>query len=40
METDEVKVEDAKCLRKKGDFRHINVAELDAVVKRINLAVK
>ena len=33
-------VEDASWLRKKDDGAHINVAELDAVVKGVNLAVK
>lgn len=33
-------VEDAAWLRKRGDSGHINVAELDAVVKGVNLALK
>ena len=33
-------VEDASWLRKKGDFNHINVAELEAILKGINLALK
>ena len=33
-------VEDASWLRKKDDTAHINVAELDAVVRGINLALK
>ena len=33
-------VEDAAWLRKKDDFNHINVAELEAVLKGINLALK
>ena len=33
-------VEDAAWLRKKDDYAHINVSELDAVIKGINLAVK
>ena len=32
--------EDVAWLRKKSDFNHINVAELDAVVKGLNLAIK
>ena len=32
--------EDATWLRKKNDYNHINVAELDAVLKGINLAIK
>lgn len=32
-------VEDAALLRKKKDFHHINVAELDAAMKGINMAV-
>ena len=35
-----VKVEDAAWLRKKDDFQHINVAELEAVLKGINLCAK
>ena len=33
-------VEEAAWLRKKYDYAHINVAELDAVSKGLNLAVK
>ena len=33
-------VEDAAWLRKKTDFSHINVAELEAVLKGVNLALK
>ncbi|GAB1600005.1 hypothetical protein Ahia01_000278000, partial [Argonauta hians] len=33
-------VEDAAWLRKKGDAGHINVAELDAVMKGVNLAIR
>ena len=40
LEIDNVEVEDAAWLRKKSDFGHINVAELDAVLKGINLALK
>lgn len=40
LEIDGIKVEDAAWLRKRGDFGHINVAELDAVLKGVNLAVK
>ena len=32
--------EDATWLRKKNHYNHINVAELDAVLKGINLAIK
>lgn len=40
LEMDGVDVEDAAWLRKKGDHGHINVAELDAVLKGVNLALK
>ena len=40
LEIDNVEVEDAAWLRKKDDFGHINVAELDAVLKGVNLALK
>ena len=40
LEIGGVAVEDASWLRKKEDFNHINVAELDGVLKGINLAVK
>ena len=33
-------VEDAAWLRKKSDYNHINVAELEAVLKGVNLALK
>ena len=33
-------VEDAAWLRKKEDFNHINVAELEAALKGLNLAIK
>ena len=33
-------VEDAAWLRKQTDYSHINVAELDAVIKGLNLAIK
>ena len=33
-------VEDAAWLRKKDDFNHINVAELEAVLKGVNMAIK
>ena len=32
-------VEDASWLRKEADHSHINVAELEAVSKRVNLAI-
>ena len=35
-----VVAEDAAWLRKKDDASHINVAELDAVLKGVNLALK
>ena len=40
MEIGSLVAEDATRLRKKNDYNHINVAELDAVLKRINLAIK
>ena len=40
LEINGVAVEDAAWLRKKEDFNHINVAELEAVLKGINLALK
>ena len=40
LEIDNITVEDAACLRKKDDFGHINVAELDAVLKDVTLALK
>nr|XP_027233814.1 uncharacterized protein LOC113825211 [Penaeus vannamei] len=40
LETGNETVEDGACLRKKDDYNHINVAEVDAVLKGINLALK
>lgn len=40
LEMGGVTVEDAAWLRKKNDFSHVNVAELDAVMKGINLTLK
>ena len=40
LEEDGDKIEDAAWLRKKDDTAHINLAELDAVVKGLNLAIK
>ena len=40
LEIDNVEVEDAAWLRKKDDLGHINVANLDAVFKGVNLALK
>ncbi len=40
VEIDGCVVEDATCLRKPSDIGHINVAELDAVLKGVNLALK
>ncbi|XP_067931809.1 uncharacterized protein [Watersipora subatra] len=40
IEVGDVVVEDASWLRKEDDGAHINVAELDAVVKGLNLAMK
>ena len=40
LEIDNVEVEDAAWLRKNDDFGHINVAELDAVLKGVNLGLK
>ena len=40
LEVDGVVAEDAAWLRKKTDYNHINVAELEAVLKGVNLAVK
>ena len=34
-----VKVEDRSWLREQGDKRHINVAEPDAVIKGLNMAI-
>ena len=40
LEIDNVEVEDAAWLRNKDDFGHINVAELDVMLKGVNLALK
>ena len=40
VEKDNIVVEDAAWLRKKTDFNHINVAELEAVLNGINLRLK
>ena len=40
IETGGVKAEDGSWLRKSDDYHHINVAELDGVLKGINLGVK
>lgn len=40
LEIADVVVEDAAWLRKSDDVGHINVAELEAVLKGVNLAVK
>ena len=40
LEIDNQVVEDAAWLRKKNDFNHINVAELEAILKGVNLALK
>ena len=40
LEVDGYAVEDTAWLRKRDDFTHINVAELEAVLKGINLALK
>lgn len=40
VEIDGVAVEDMSWMRKKDDYTHINVAELEAVLKGINLGVK
>ena len=40
VEKDNMVVEDAAWLRKKTDFNHINVAELEAVLKGVNLGLK
>lgn len=40
LEVDGRIVEDASWLRKKGDCMHINVAELEAAIKGVNLAVR
>ena len=38
LEIDSCAVEDAVWLRKESDYNHINVAELEAVLKGANLA--
>lgn len=40
LQIGDVIVEDAAWLRKKGDAAHVNVAELDAVIQGINLAIR
>ena len=40
VEADDKVLEDASWLRKKEDGQHINVAELDAILKGLNLALK
>lgn len=40
LEIDGCAVEDAAWLRKESDFSHINVAELEAILKGVNLALK
>jgi ribonuclease HI len=40
LQIEDVTVEDAAWLRKKNDGMHINLAELDAVVRGLNLAIK
>lgn len=40
LEIGDETVEDGAWLRKKDDYNHINVAELDAVLKGVNLALK
>ena len=40
VDIDGVTVEDAAWMRKKGDYNHINVAELEAVLKGVNLCIK
>ena len=40
VEVDNIIVEDAAWLRKKNDYNHINVAELEATLKGVNLAIK
>ena len=40
MEVHGTVIEDAAWLRKTSDFAHINVAELEAVLKGLNLALK
>lgn len=40
VKTDSIIVEDTAWLRKKTDYDYINVAELDATIKGVNLALK
>ena len=40
IEVNDVVAEDGAWMRKSDDFNHINVAELEAVLKGINLCVK
>lgn len=40
LQKGDIVVADAACLRKKDDCGHINVAELDAALKGVNLALK
>ena len=40
LEIDGAVVEDGSWLRKKNDYNHINVAELDAIMKGVNMAIK
>ena len=40
VKIDGVMFEDAAWLRRKCDYNHINVAELEATVKDVNLALK
>ena len=40
LEIENKGVEDATLLWKKGDYNHINVAELEAILKGVNLALK
>ena len=40
LEVDWRVVEDATWLRKKDDFSHISVAELESILKDVNLALK
>ena len=40
MEIGSLVAEDVTWLREKNNYNHINVAELDAVLKGINLAIK
>lgn len=40
MEIGGAKVEDATWLQKANDYNYVSVTELDAVMKRVNLALK